>query len=68
MYRKTEVQPDNNSQKADPAKKLIHKRYLLKFYKIPSLFSNRYFKVRGQKAYCDGHTDKVVYTISCALW
>ena len=25
------------------------------------------FRVRAQKAYCEGHTDKAVYTISCVL-
>ena len=31
-------------------------------------FANLNFIIRGQKSYCDGHTDKIIFTISCAFW
>ena len=35
-----------------------------KIIRLPKIFSaNLHFRLRDQKAYCDGHTDKVVYTI-----
>ena len=43
--------------------KELHKN--IKFSK--SFCPNLYFRVRGQKAYCDGHKDKVDYTIACAF-
>ena len=30
-------------------------------------FAHLHLRVKGQKALCDGHTDKVVYTISMSI-
>ena len=34
---------------------------------IGSVNENGKYQSWGHKNYCDGHTDKVVYTISCAF-
>ena len=43
-------------------KQQIHKKNYGRFS------MNLHFRVRVQKTYCDGHTDKVVCTISCSFW
>ena len=39
---------------------------IIRFSKI--FFANLHFRVRGQKACCNGHTDKVAHIISFDFW
>ena len=53
MYRNTVIHPVNKRLKAETAKiQWIHKRV----------------RVRGQKAYCDGHTDEAVILSAKLFW
>ena len=70
MNRETGIQPVNKRQKRSieyiKATKENYKKKLQK--KLLDYLCKSALKVRGQKAYCDGHTDKLVYTISCGFW
>ena len=51
-------------QKEETAKKEQMHKYIKQYI----FWANLDFRVRGQKADCDGRTDKEVYTNSCDLW
>ena len=63
MYKKTELPPVNRDKKRRHQR--IHKTYLRKLHQISVHIY--IFKLRGQKASHDGHTDIVVDIYSCTF-